>query len=213
MARQSNQRNSGSATPRSTRALCTPHQYRRQQSLRLPSMPLDQPNADYSDNRPPPVSQSRVRCSYDARSPRQVVATHHLNGRASIQHRGFRPHRRGQGHNIDIHDYGDGSQIPSARAHARNFIVPFVDSLTAILATRFMLELEEKGRDRRRSGRSSRAVLPTTQTLVGSEPAEPDSAPASPLTDNSDSGSSLHTLETRSIGWNRVGLCLGAKAF
>ncbi|KAJ7501733.1 hypothetical protein B0H11DRAFT_2274967 [Mycena galericulata] len=75
-----------------------------------------------------------------------------------------------------------------------------------------MLELEEKGRDRRRSGRSSRAVLPTTQTLVGSEPV-PDSAPAPPLTENSDSGSSLHTFETRSIGWNRVGLCLGAKAF
>ncbi|KAJ6554422.1 hypothetical protein B0H19DRAFT_1153493 [Mycena capillaripes] len=37
-------------------------------------------------------------------------------------------------------------QIPSARAHARNFIVPFVDSLTAILATRFLMEVQERSR-------------------------------------------------------------------
>ncbi|KAK7036204.1 hypothetical protein R3P38DRAFT_2771698 [Favolaschia claudopus] len=37
-------------------------------------------------------------------------------------------------------------QIPSARTHARNFIVPFVDSMTASLATRFILELHERGR-------------------------------------------------------------------
>ncbi|KAJ7511149.1 hypothetical protein B0H11DRAFT_2214990 [Mycena galericulata] len=35
-------------------------------------------------------------------------------------------------------------QIPSARAHARSLIVPFVDSLTATLATRFTLEWREK---------------------------------------------------------------------
>ncbi|KAJ7709376.1 hypothetical protein B0H16DRAFT_1631176 [Mycena metata] len=96
-----------------------------------------------------------------------------------------------------------------ARAHARNFVVPFVDSLTAILTTRFMLELEEKGRDRRKSGRrSSRGVLPST-TLVESSPSRKPSDPGPP----DDSSSSLHTFETRSIGWNRVGSCLGARAF
>ncbi|KAJ6626494.1 hypothetical protein B0H10DRAFT_1998608, partial [Mycena sp. CBHHK59/15] len=95
-------------------------------------------------------------------------------------------------------------QIPQARAHARNFVVPFVDSLTAILTIRFTLELEGRIRDRgSRDHRSSRAVARST-TLVGS------GAPA-PVLPSDDSASSLHTFETRSIGWNRVGSCLGAR--
>ncbi|KAJ7685966.1 hypothetical protein B0H17DRAFT_1073025 [Mycena rosella] len=96
------------------------------------------------------------------------------------------------------------AQIPSARTHGRNYIVPFVDSLTAILATRFMFELEERGRDcKTGQPRTSRALTRDT-TLVGTD------GPA-PACD--DSSSSLHTFETRSIGWNRVGSCLGARAF
>ncbi|KAJ6612860.1 hypothetical protein B0H10DRAFT_2222751 [Mycena sp. CBHHK59/15] len=36
-------------------------------------------------------------------------------------------------------------QIPSAHVHARNFIAPFVDSTTAVLATRFIVEMAEFG--------------------------------------------------------------------
>ncbi|KAJ6578456.1 hypothetical protein B0H19DRAFT_1253695 [Mycena capillaripes] len=98
-------------------------------------------------------------------------------------------------------------QIPSARTHARNFIVPFVDSLTAILATRFMLELEERSRNHGKSRRSSTARLPLpSNTLVASD--VPDRVPVF-----DDSASSLKTFETRSIGWNRIGSCLGARGF
>ncbi|KAJ7646283.1 hypothetical protein DFH06DRAFT_1210263 [Mycena polygramma] len=95
-------------------------------------------------------------------------------------------------------------QIPSARNHARNFVIPFIDSLTAILATRFMLELEERSRNHGRSRRTSTARLPS-DTLVGSEVPVP-----APTLDDS---SSLNTVGTRSIGWNRIGSCLGARAF
>ncbi|CAK5277832.1 unnamed protein product [Mycena citricolor] len=37
--------------------------------------------------------------------------------------------------------------IPSARNHARNFITPYVDALTPLLATRFILELAERGQE------------------------------------------------------------------
>ncbi|KAJ7453858.1 hypothetical protein FB451DRAFT_1280920 [Mycena latifolia] len=96
-------------------------------------------------------------------------------------------------------------QIPSARAHARNYVVPFVDSLTAMLTTRFMLELEERTRDRGSSQHrtTSHAVARST-TLV-----DPGTQGAS----DDDKASSLHTFETRSIGWNRIGSCLGARAF
>ncbi|KAJ6556551.1 hypothetical protein DFH09DRAFT_564497 [Mycena vulgaris] len=124
-------------------------------------------------------------------------------------------------------------QIPSARAHARNYVVPFVDALTAILTTRFMFELEERGRAPRTTRRdygTSRVVTRST-TLVGSgRPAASDNyktpptsdgpgtlpmsdASGTPATRASDDSASLHTFETRSIGWNRVGGCLGARAF
>jgi hypothetical protein len=60
------------------------------------------------------------------------------------------------------------------------------DSLIALLATRFMLELEEKGRDRKRSRPVSDGCLPSTgPTLVASE------APTSALRGD-DSASSLN---------------------
>ncbi|KAJ7894247.1 hypothetical protein B0H14DRAFT_3125652, partial [Mycena olivaceomarginata] len=37
-------------------------------------------------------------------------------------------------------------QIPSARNHARNYIAPFVDSITAILAVKFILATPERGK-------------------------------------------------------------------
>ncbi|KAJ6569829.1 hypothetical protein DFH09DRAFT_1362980 [Mycena vulgaris] len=37
-------------------------------------------------------------------------------------------------------------QMPSVRVHARNYIAPFVDSLTAILATRFILGSLTRGK-------------------------------------------------------------------
>ncbi|KAF8189442.1 hypothetical protein K438DRAFT_1832597 [Mycena galopus ATCC 62051] len=103
-----------------------------------------------------------------------------------------------------------------ARNHGRNFVVPFVDSITAVLATRFMLELEERsrthGRSRSRatSGAGPRLPMTTTDpTLVASE------APAPKCEEryDSDSASSLNTFGTRSIGWNRIGSCLGARSF
>ncbi|KAJ6503894.1 hypothetical protein C8R45DRAFT_574016 [Mycena sanguinolenta] len=95
-----------------------------------------------------------------------------------------------------------------ARNHARNFVVPFVDSLTAILATRFMLELEERSRNHGRNRSRGTSRLPvTTTTLVASE---------APIPACEECASSLHTFETktsRSIGWNRIGSCLGARSF
>ncbi|CAK5267138.1 unnamed protein product [Mycena citricolor] len=38
-------------------------------------------------------------------------------------------------------------QIPSARNHARNFIAPYVDALTPLLATRFILELPMRSQE------------------------------------------------------------------
>ncbi|KAJ7622130.1 hypothetical protein FB45DRAFT_927063 [Roridomyces roridus] len=125
------------------------------------------------------------------------------------------------------------AQIPSARTHGRNFIVPFVDSLTAILTTRFMLELAEKGRggrDRRSSRSGPRiydptsnsfvvdntlgSVLPTTtRTLVDEDSGSGPELPKKSTGDAEDGASSLRTASTRSIGWNRVGSCLGARSF
>ncbi|KAJ7893547.1 hypothetical protein B0H13DRAFT_1886344 [Mycena leptocephala] len=85
---------------------------------------------------------------------------------------------------IDIRNYDDGSRVFS------DSIIPFVDSLTALLATRFMLELEEKGRDRKRSRPVSDGYLPSTgPTLVASE------APTSALRgDDSASSLNVHPL-------------------
>ncbi|KAJ7120601.1 hypothetical protein C8R43DRAFT_1034259 [Mycena crocata] len=56
-------------------------------------------------------------------------------------------------------------QIPSARVHARNFIIPFVDSLTAILATRFLQELQQRaGMEKKPNS------IPSSRTLVFGDP-------------------------------------------
>ncbi|KAJ7192199.1 hypothetical protein GGX14DRAFT_701437, partial [Mycena pura] len=61
------------------------------------------------------------------------------------------------------------AQIPSARTHARNFIVPFVDSITPILATRFMLELAERTARAEQSQHTSTRARAVSLTLVASE--------------------------------------------
>ncbi|KAJ6450062.1 hypothetical protein C8R45DRAFT_1043958 [Mycena sanguinolenta] len=73
-------------------------------------------------------------------------------------------------------------RMPSVRAHGRNFIAPFVDSLTAILETRFLLRVaENRSQDRDypstiASRRSLCSQSPTLDEDTLYEP-EPDSSP------------------------------------
>ncbi|KAJ7627347.1 hypothetical protein FB45DRAFT_921113 [Roridomyces roridus] len=131
-------------------------------------------------------------------------------------------------------DSGRDARLPASFAALRYFPALYVDSLTAILTTRFMLELAEKRRGRGRDRRPSRSgpriydptsnsfaidkevasVLPTTsRTLVDKNTADPRLGSESPKKGEAEDGvSSLQTSSTRSLGWNRLGSCLGARA-
>ncbi|KAJ6522963.1 hypothetical protein DFH09DRAFT_1330327 [Mycena vulgaris] len=69
-------------------------------------------------------------------------------------------------------------QMPSVRAHARNYIAPFVDSWTAILTTRFILRLAKRKPQEPDDSSSthSRSSWPLSDEETVWEP-EPDSSP------------------------------------
>ncbi|KAF7332968.1 hypothetical protein MVEN_02402700 [Mycena venus] len=89
-------------------------------------------------------------------------------------------------------------QIPSpARAHARNFIIPFVDSLTAILTTRFVMEVQERSRSDCED--SNTKILNANFTRVRDVEAPDTQSPKEVQTQ----GSSIVAFEL-DRAWNRV---------
>ncbi|KAJ7917891.1 hypothetical protein B0H13DRAFT_2321964 [Mycena leptocephala] len=69
-------------------------------------------------------------------------------------------------------------QMPSVRAHARNYIAPFVDSWTAILTTRFILRLTKRKQQEPDDSSSTHSGIswPLSDEEAVWEP-EPDSSP------------------------------------
>ncbi|KAJ7737530.1 hypothetical protein B0H16DRAFT_1466171 [Mycena metata] len=200
MAREGDKWDLAGDSPRAPWTLLAHPQHRRLKSVRVPPVPFTQHSADRSLQsypvpephltRQPPWRYSR---KYGATSPPWVVSHRIPCKRSRISYS-----LGAENPTVTTSFSGARLSFSQARVHGRNFVVPYVDALTALLSTRFMLELAERGR---KPERTSRAMTRST-TLVGSAPPPAD-----------DSASSLCTFETRSIGWNRVGSCLGARAF